>query len=861
MKIPSMLPVPPVTGRALLLAGAASALCCATAFGAANVIYENDFTARTSANPIPSSGWKEETYRDGLLANTLAGTDYSDPFASGSSGQVMQDGWIKATGTASVEGNASVWNDEGDPMAVLGHGGSESIFHCIVKQRIGNVFSNGLVAVRFDFKPPTTWSQYSVNPRRVFLTVGDEDYYSPEFARASVFDHSAASAGIILDNGRRVYYRGTQAVTTDAVVEKGHWVRCEIGVDLDARNWSLSAFDLGADHPDADAETPAAPIFSLSGLAFADAAVSSVSSIGLSAYGVVWNAAGDTTAFPDGAGCFDNIRVFHDGVPCYGNDFAVRRARPLAAGTRAASYGPPTVVSNVVANATYPQPGQDSNGARIVPETAGGAVAQPVGIDGWRRLPASASGLSDGEVTMRKNGDNACLRIGYEGYVVGVAQRFGTPVRDGTLRLVLDMRVPASWNGDTAETFDRLAVSLGDDTLYEGVRSECLSGRYLHVGIGYGGASYGLPRYLDANGTGQTGAYQTQMGTWYRVAVTAHLDAGTFDYVLYEQGTSAPSMNAANGTPVFSVSGVGRLNDADGISTLAVWAARSSAYFDSIRIWHAPSAGSPEVLLYQNTFNQRFVLGRATVLAGTVRHAPEKADSWYAAGLGRLNAIAVGEPNPALTFNGPEGSFGHAVHELGTAITHGVGVMEADIRPPRWWSSGDGCAYVRFGGDGHLTRGLSRPGTDDFLAQTAAGFGFKCLAGGTALGLHTNATIVAWRGDGSGGGTFEASPAAVDSSHWYRFVAKARMKESLCDVAVYDMGETHPTFATATPREPTASFSDLPFRTERSALGGVSCVSANMFGVLSGFVDEEAWPLIDNLRVSRFLGGTVVIIK
>ena len=101
----------------------------------------------------------------------------------------------------------------------------------------------------------------------------------------------------------------------------------------------------------------------------------------------------------------------------------------------------------------------------------------------------------------------------------------------------------------------------------------------------------------------------------------------------------------------------------------------------------------------------------------------------------------------------------------------------------------------------------------------------------------------------------------VVSTNWYRFVATVDVSKSQYDVAVYDMGATHPTLATATPAEPVATFSELPFRRTKADLGGISCVSACSFKSAQSLYDQSVEPMIDNIRVSRTLSGLVINIK
>ncbi len=547
----------------------------------------------------------------------------------------------------------------------------------------------------------------------------------------------------------------------------------------------------------------------------------------------------------------------------YENDFAQRRSTGAISGSTSANYLATTVVSNTVQTGVYPQPANGANGDNIVPTLVDDNDSpQPVGIDGWRRLYATQS-LVLNDVKMKKYGDNPCLRFEYDNNRNGVAQPIGNKIGNGTLRMVLDMRLPTSFGEEyPMDTTERIGVALGNDALYDGIGNACLAGRFLSAGVGFSGTTTGVPRYLDANGDERTGSTTLKMSSWYRAEIMVHLDASprTFDYVLYEQQTgntsSSPSMTAANGPQVFSVSGVGGMNGVQEISTLSLWATQSYAHFDSIRIWLTPTGASQESLIYQNSFSKRVVWTKASVLTDTSHDDAAAQDGWCTQRTGYQDAVAFGDANPSLMFCGDESATGYAGQPLGMTIIKGEVIVQADIRPPRGWVDRTGSAWLRLGGNGHLTR---ESGTT-FLGKTAAGFGFNCDSNSAESGgLCTNCVIVAYRGNGSGGGEVARSSAAVEKAHWYRFVAKVRMEDSLYDVNVFDMGEAHPTLATATPAVPVATFTDLPFRTARESLGGISSVSASVVATRSNFCDSASPVLFDNIRVKRTESLMIII--
>ena len=245
------------------------------------------------------------------------------------------------------------------------------------------------------------------------------------------------------------------------------------------------------------------------------------------------------------------------------------------------------------------------------------------------------------------------------------------------------------------------------------------------------------------------------------------------------------------------------------ISTLALWGLRAISYFDNIQIWHTPPGATAETLLYKNAFTSRTVCpqGRkeGLLIAGTLKKDFEGQDFWRRAHIGTITPFLTDGSNPALSFKDDNGQSGYALHELGRTVEFGVIVAQADIRPPRGWLQKDGSVYLRYGGDKHFLVSFNNDvaANESFLRWTAAGFGFKNINSSLprVAGLVTNVTLVAWNGDRSGGGAMQAAvmTVPVDVTHWYRFIAKMDLKNSLYDVVAYDMGAEQPTLATATP--------------------------------------------------------------
>ena len=832
------------------LIGAAS-ISLTASFAYGGVVYQNDFSTRTSEAAIRSVEWKAVSYVTDYLANT----SYAKPL--GSDPQLMQDGWIKGQETSNI-GNARVYADSGNNMATLGDTRAGEAKDCIVKQRLGSTFTNGTVTVQFDFLVPTYWASDPPVLRRAVLSVGDERFYSPNVAKDKVYRYTVGGVGVALDGSRKVYWNAdvetADTAPSSPALTASTWCRAIMTIDCDARTWGFTMYEMGG-HPAFDAATPATPVHSESNLPFADNTVTSVSSISLNGFHVAWSdtAYSDSKA-PTHIAAFDNIRVSHDGVECYVNDFAVSRRHRLD-GTMVGTYTPDCLVTNrveaeVYKRSTYLLPARENTGTTV----------QTPGIDGWRRTGNAAGEAnahvieSDDYVYLRVEQDSSAQRFGF------FAHPFGSTVTSGKVRISVDAQLPDNWNSGSDTSV--LWVTLGDDQYYNAPPADANNYRFAAVGIR--GASNN-PTYVtpsDVQNPSPTAAISTNH--WYRLVVTADLDAGTSEYRLYEQDTSFPTSSTADGTLIYTSPAIERLKDITSISCFSLGAYYASVKFDNVRVWRVD--GTDETLLYENYFSSRTIYSqdmRVAPLVGTLQQNPEGQDGWTRLDVQTGAIVVSGGANPSLEFGRGTAFNDFAVHDLGQTLRRGVAVVQADIRPPMGWldSPGEGSVYVRLGGDAHLMGNL-RNNDAHYLSNIAVGFGFKQSGDGMSGNLYTNSTIVAYRGDCAGGGAMEpaASGYAVDSTHWYRFVARCKIKNSQYDLAVYDMGEEQPTLAAKAPAAPVATFTALPFRRASGDLGGVSCISVSSSNNPNSAYDAALTSRIDNLCV-KTLTSLVVNIR
>ena len=818
-----------------MVAAAASTLWMTVFADSSRVVYQNDFATRTSEGAVPYGGWRAVNYVAGqLLANTnwASGTQFN--------GDDLQDNWIKAQNTC--ENNAYVDDDNGNYVARLGDDTTKAIDqatgrttggHVIIRQRIGNTFTDGIVTVTFDLLPPSSWWYYSnraTSPnysRCCRLHLGNENAYTASPSSNNTPIRIGAS---YYDGARRVYQLDGNNVTySEETITKGHWLRYIVTVDMDARKWGYSCYDLGTEHPTMATATPSTPFRTISNLDFVatDNPVTSISTISIDGYAVL---AGESAAY------FDNIRIAHNGTECYVNDFTTRKSRNLASSAMTTTY--------VTAAASF-----DTLSYPVTNNIVYTADVTKVGFDGWKMRHQT------GFAPLKLDGNNRYLSFGLKNVTrlqfSIAAQPFGMVATNGTLKFRGDLRTPSSWFGSTKSIY----FTLGNDQMYAGRNNtEYGNGRYAMIGIGDGRTFYRDSSSSDVSKTSS----EIALSTWYRLIVTVNLDEGKYGYAIYRQPGTTTSMNEENGTLVDSDLGLVGEHGVTSLSCFGIAAyGATDARFDNVRVTYIPSGSDVESAIYQNTMTTRIIYrNQAWLDVGNVKSNPDGLDGWTGLGTAANALLITNDDAPVmnggdvtLVFNDGDAT---AVHHLGGVYGNGAMTAQADICAPTDWQDVGGCANIWFGNDQYHEGNLNG-GAYNYEKMAAFGFGI------------TNATFAAFRGDRAGGGAWETS-GATTAGHWYRFVVSAKSRAS--DVSVYDMGTDQPTLATATPAAPVATFDALPFRVDTGIRLGISCVGVSAMGVknptawshlLPGGTDARL--KIDNLRVSFRDAGTVILFK
>ena len=827
----------------LVITAAAWAAWMITFADGDRVVYQNDFATRTSEGAVPYGGWRAVNYVAGqLLANTnwaLATMfDYDD----------LQDNWIKASNNC--KNNAYVDDDDGNYVARLGDdlnkgssGGKTTGPHVIIRQRIGNTFTNGTVTVTFDMRPPSAWTCTSSDVdylRLCRLHLGDDAaYWDTPGAANSIFRLGVAYKGS-LDKRLVIYRDGNddETVVTNAVVTKGNWLRYVATVDLDNRKWSFSCYDLGATHPTLDTPTPSMALYASSeNLEFYGPSVTSVSTIAIDGYAVLAD---------NSAARYDNIRIAHNDVECYVNDFNTRKSRSLAASEAAVAYSAKRINASSMAYSLT------NDVLYRVEYDVATNIMTIAGFDGWKRRHTTKAALAI------ENDSNKYLRFATtkNGVTYGIAAHLiGSSVSSGILKFRADVCAPASWFG-SASVGRYAFFALGGDLYYTATTATGATGspagQFARVGLTEDGVFH-----RNSNNSQVTNEVEITASKWYRFIITADLDTGKYGYKVYYKG-SQPALDSSDGdSPIVEVDNLTRMNAIDSISCFGIASyGGASPKFDNIRIWHRPSGSTEEDfdLIYQNSFSSRITYRKEESMIGTIKSNPTGMDGWTRLGTSEnkvlLSTDGMSNSNLALSFGNGDETYATAVHDLGGVYGNGPMTAQADICAPTAWQDAGGCANIWFGNDQYHEGNLNG-GTYNYEKMAAFGFGI------------TNTTFAAFRGDRAGGGAWETS-GTTTAGHWYRFVVAARGKQS--NIAVYDMGTKQPTLATATPGTAVATFSELPFRA--GVRGGVSCIGVSAMGVknptawshlLDGGTDVRL--KIDNIRATFCETGTVICVR
>ena len=612
----------------------------------------------------------------------------------------------------------------------------------------------------------------------------------------------------------------------------------------------------------------------------------------------------------------DNIRVSwkapgaSDFVVAYEDDFATRTYTTLCApdvGTRATyaagteSTGPIMDSFTGYAKGHSNVSGDGYDKFRLVPEAVKpyDTTLQPLGIDGWRRLVPISAG-STGSPWTRDGYDAGdagnLMEIGQSGTYCCIANLIGEEITSGKVKIAVDAHTPIIPMPSDFTYIDqarqRIAVALGPTALYSSltadVAGKTLAGGGLFLEIVNAVTNYVAFTYGAGATLAEDRAVAIESNTWYRLEVTADLDARTYDMAITPLGSlsvtgdfvpTSDVVMTATGIPFASDPGTGIgafYLWGYGYGGTTGWSMNRKTAFDNINIWKiAEDGGSATTnLVYSNDFDTRTrILSDSVRASGRLAYQYDRDDGqdhWIrqnGTGDDAFGADATVRDDSGNQFLslGRESGNGHTTHyttSLGQSVRQGTVTIRADVRPPLYWfGRSSGSVMLSFG-----NKLMEQNQVKDMKAGMLLRFGFKDSTGsgnggryedirpfaigsldGTALGTATG--TYSYMGDSSVRG----------AANWYRFVVKVNLDEETFEANVYDMGTAHPT-PTSVRGEKVGSVTGLHLMNPLD--DGMSALEVSCYGVTSTFGETGVDPLhalIDNVVVQRTTGFVMQI--
>ena len=913
-------------------------------------VYFNDFSTRVSQSAVPSSAWQEaQPYpaRSALLcvrhsaaknsydAASLA--TYFDTNAEGGFQRPSIDGWFLPYFNDNyklVPRYLVAANSEGlaeNPVLTFSYGVTATPRTGYALHPIHNEFTNGQLRVQVDLKAPITWNRTGITSTaaayystlkvfpvyRKYMDIlawgGSECDALVSPGKFGLRSSGGLSGNNLLrsfpqywdKNGTTQRGNNDSAKFTDdgSDGKTNYWFRYVVTYDLDAGTFGgeIYRFSKAKGHPSLDtapSDATATGNYVFSGapaMTALSAETGGIAGIGFSAYGNF------TAAESSGFGCTTN-KVFADNIRLswkapgaddfevfYENDFTTRRYRTIcapASGT-AGAYAQST--GTLDDSSTFS--GYQSGGLtayNITPEFVGAKTdVQPVGLDGWRRLPVNDTTTGRPGVIAYGNTENDkggtggnMLTYGNQSGSALIGQTLGKSYSSGVVRIVGDVRLPKGSASITTAvpSARRAAIGLGSAALYSG--DGTAPAAQLAAGFGYQrleatGESGHKAYYLGASGataklptrTYPDACPEPATNEWVRVDISADLDAKTYSVTATPLGalsltasdtpTSAPAYSATDIPFAAGVSdigsfylygyGYGNATTASYIDLRVCW--------DNIRVWHDAD------LIYDNDFTTRTRNIPSTVretgyLAAAQYNIDGGQDHWVrrdytgAAGFDARAWVRDDNGNEVLAL-GRSGEAGRTIlvgNSLGASVSDQFR-FTADIRPPCQWSAANGSATISLG--------------DSQMAQTE--ISESIYGGHRLLSFGISGTNAALKNLSDGntycpyyfkgttaqvGGT--ALDTVIDDTHWYRFRIDANPATATCDARLYDMGTAHPTAETKGGTL-VATATGIAFENPLAAGEGVATIHIagnGLSGALGSLGIDPAHVLIDNLGLS-----------
>ena len=921
-----------------------------------DLIYCNDFSTRESSNPIPAYGVKHEAQPYALEKTPLcfvpeASTGYSgnDTTAVARMGNPAAytakavsgtdrpnyDGWftpyfIKASSTQ-FKIFPTLIKDCGDPAFTWYQPNRTAASAGVTLHPIHNVFTNGLLQMQVDMYTPETWlDKTALYYVRVFpVTEQHMDISAWNGANSTTtipgrfgLQCAANSGNNYYDDSyfSKVYHSSSvQMGYSGRSNDRRKWVRFLMTYDLDKSTVTGCVYTLAANvgHPTFASVSGNASTFwnGSTECTLLTATSGGVAGIGIDGYGSFHSANTTTNKV-----LVDNIRLSwkapgaSDFEVFYENDFSNRWYKTICTAnhsTLTSGYAPAT--ANVADSSTLTMdslwtPSRNTFATNnIVPAlSALPSAVQPIGFDGWRRLPYMdgntaycCNTASTGSQFDSGAGTNYLAFGNAKGWEHGCAllgNLIGETYTSGKVRLSVDARLPAVGSTSYAANVLRASVGLGSTALYSAPRSALAVN--LVAGCGYlrkevNSSIVHVP-YVMAASSGPEVSYIEEtsytnptVSYVYRMEVVADLDARTYAVSvtpLAETGidssfvpTDAPIFTKANIAFASSATDIGTFylrgfGNSDSASVSVSTSTRVT--FDNVRIWHQASGTTSEALVYFNDFRTRtrtpsgetLQVARATGYVADQYDLDDGMDHWVRrcfsgdAGYWATATVRDDDGNQFLAL-GREVEAGQRVqvsHVLGSYLMRPFR-FRIDVRPPAAWR-------VEKGGEAILSLGGSQMEqstlTDAaFNSQRQVAFGFCDVPGDSYCTWYRTAMqpMAYAKLNGAVSAVPLCDAAAILNDHWYRFCVTVFPSDGTYDIRVYDMGTAHPTEASSAVSLVGAA-RELAFLNDLAANEGIGAFSIyvnGMGGVLGETGMDSDNVLIDNIRAS-YISGTVI---
>ena len=891
--------------RKSIVFGRLSIACLAAVMASATLaedIYRNDFSTRTSAATLPGDRWMSYDYDPERTLYRNYGNGNPLPLNFWNFPDQIQDGWMKAYMDSATMADPPGFAVATDPV----HGSSDNYFAlfrsstarsgCAVHP-FHNEFTNGTIRFEIDIRRPSVWGNTEEATHAVRALLVYRKYMDPVWNTKLASTKFPCLFGAYWDGKDKnrlefQYYSREEGQTKTLYPGKNgdnyecndHWYRWRVYVNLDEQRVNCYVWDAGESQPDgrnAQADGTATRIVANTIYFFRDEMNEETGGIvGIGLNGYRFKAGTGASLAVTNAPCYDNIYLAwkapgtSEYVPFYENDFNTRRFRriqPTPATTVA--YPRDVAVSPVDIFSSYAA--MASNVTELAAPTylvSNSALGDP-GMDNWVRLVA---GNRVSVVDSKTAGGNmmcAFTPVSADGGNGVVAQTLGETITSGKVRISSDVRLPGEWRV-TAETDARVCLALGSDTYWSGDPST-----YTARHIGYGAivgesANEFRPAYLPASGglvTTKSADVTCTPTNWYRMVVTADLDARKYDYELYALGLNAGRYDRADvpAEPVYATNSIPFRNSKSNVPNIGAFSLftyragtnwNSYVLWDNIQVWkNWDSTSGTGTLIYLNDFNdrKRYVEREKTELVHGA-YTGVGVDAWEHVNRGEGTAWIMGDSNRFLTIKAPDNYSLYLTQPLSDEVPNGRRVtFRADVRPPCWWLNvGGQLLNIYLGGDKMCQYSDARDARP--LDDSVMAFGLSHEA--SSLGRYTNTVLRVQ--DGSGANPVAGVP-PLKTDHWYRLEGTTISGSGTWKFRAYDMGTAHPEIDTPPPGEPLATVDGLARRSS-GATSGISSIliaAGGVAGLEPWNLYDRGRVLVDNIVVTALPSGACFIIR